>query len=229
MNLGDRIRRYEDAHRIYLPPRMPMIIRVDGRSFHSLTSDCARPYDDRVCEVMDCVAEALVDQVQNARLAYTQSDEVSVLCVDYSRFNAEAWFGGNLQKVVSIASSIASVTFTRYWSKFSDRPGVFDARAFVIPERDVENYFVWRQQDATKNSIHMAARTYFSHGECVGQNGAQLQDMLHSVGVNWNTYPARFKRGRVVCRRPWGMSYEDPPEFTKDPEYLKWFLRVEEE
>ncbi len=228
MNLSERIKRYEDTYRAVLPFRMPVIVRVDGRAFHTMTRGCEKPFDSGLAAAMDVTAAALLSGIQSARFAYVQSDEISVLMIDYNRFGSQPWFDGCVSKIISIAASIASVTFTREWG----RPAHFDARAFAIPERDVRNYFVSRQLDATRNSIQMATRALYSHKQCHGKNTNEMQEMMHDKGVNWNDYPSRWKRGRgleVANELHSGGFCIEVPIFSKAPEFFDPYLAIEEE
>jgi tRNA(His) 5'-end guanylyltransferase len=146
---------YEDPYRLRLTRRTPVIIRLNGRSFHALTRKCKRPYDENFRACLCFAAEKLCEEIQGAKCAYVQSDEISILLVDFSRFDTEAWFDNNLQKMVSVAASICAVSFS---AKFG-LPGYFDARAFNIPKDDVVNYFIWRQKDAERNSVMMLAQS----------------------------------------------------------------------
>jgi tRNA(His) 5'-end guanylyltransferase len=152
---------------------------------------------------MDDMAETalfLCQEIQGCLLAYTQSDEISLLLTDFATIKTEAWFDGNVQKMVSVAASLATARFNEL------RPGklaFFDARVFVIPDPvEVNNYFVWRQKDATRNSISMAAQAKFSQLHLHGRSGDEMQEMLWKEhGINWNDYDPRFKRGTVVRQR----------------------------
>ena len=101
---------YEDASRVYLPGRLPLIIRLDGKAFHTWTKGLPRPYCASLIEAMNQVAKHLCNQVQNTVMAYTQSDEISLLLVDYKDIKTTSWFDSNLQKMVSVAAGIASST-----------------------------------------------------------------------------------------------------------------------
>ena len=185
-SLGDRMKRFECAARTTLPPRMPVILRVDGRAFHTYTRGCQRPFDEPLMRAVDAVAMALCEDIQGAQIAYVQSDEISLLVHGYKRFASAAWFDNQIQKIVSVAAAIAASVMTeRSVGVFGEvRPAAFDARAFVLPEREVANYFVWRQQDATRNSVQMLARALASHGECLRKNQAALHDLIHERGRN---------------------------------------------
>jgi tRNA(His) 5'-end guanylyltransferase len=184
---------------------------VDGKAFHSYTRGMERPFDTGLTDDLNTVASALCEHCQGAQFAYVQSDEVSVLLTDFAEVGSEAWFDGNLQKIVSVAASIATATFNaaqlarrqpEATSRALPAPAHFDARAFTIPDPiEVENYFIWRQQDATRNSISMAAQAHFSSKQLHGKSTDQLQELLWSERqVNWNDYPDGFKRGRAVVR-----------------------------
>lgn len=212
-SLGDRMKIYENAFRTNLPIRMPVIIRVDGKAFHSYTKGCKRPFDEKLTEVMNITAQKLCKEVQGCQLAYVQSDEISLLVVNYEDLDTQSWFDNNLQKMVSISASIASSTFTiNSWKIWmggvmapvgleSIKPAMFDARAFVIPKEDVCNYFLWRQQDATRNSVQMVARSLYSHKQCENKNNSDLQEMIFQKGQNWDKYPTSQKRGRCIVKQ----------------------------
>ncbi|MBC7807275.1 MAG: hypothetical protein H7145_14130 [Akkermansiaceae bacterium] len=204
--LGDRMKRdYENRTRHYLPRRTHTLLRVDGKSFHTYTKGCGRPFDQDLMADMDAAALALCENIDGARLAFVQSDEISVLLTDFASQHTEAWFDGNLQKIASVAASIVTAHFNAARTKrgiLPDRVAYFDCRVWTIPARvEVFNYFLWRQNDATRNSASMTAQANFSHGLLQGKKSAQLQEMLwREHGINWNDLPTGFKRGRVIER-----------------------------
>lgn len=206
-DLGDRMKsHYEDRTRYFLPRRTYTIIRVDGKAFHTYTRKAKRPYDLELMSAMDAAALWLCDELQGSQFAYTQSDEISILLTDFTKPTTSAWFDGNLQKMVSVAASIATAAFNDYvaekvpeFASPYNGPATFDARAFTIPDPvEVENYFIWRQKDATRNSISMAAQSLYSHTELHGKGDSAKLDMILAKGQNWNHYPWQFKRGRVT-------------------------------
>lgn len=203
-SLGDRMKRYEAATRQLLPIRTYTVIRVDGRAFHTVLKHAEKPFDLSVVAAMDAAAKLLVQEIPGALVAYTQSDEISVIVQDFATFQTEPWFGGNVQKLASVTASIATLGFTRVWKAYSERPehfATFDSRVFTIPNRiEVMNYLLWRQQDAVRNSILMVAQALYSHEELQGVNTERLQDMIWEKGINWNDYAPGLKRGRVVFR-----------------------------
>lgn len=245
-SLGDRMKGYEVAARTWLPRRMPVIIRCDGKAFHTYTRGCARPFDATLGDVMLKTAMTLLNDIQGAQLAYTQSDEISVLVHGYKKFDSESWFDNQVQKMCSVAAGVASATFTALSFQIGKnqgeiRPAVFDARAFIVPEADVCNYFLWRQQDATRNSVQMLARSLYSHKECDGKNGNELQEMCFQKGKNWNDLEARWRRGACVYR---GQTEPHPtmghtkervivdlniPIFSQDRDYINRHLALEQQ
>lgn len=211
-NLGDRMKDlYEDRFRYKLPRRTNVIIRIDGKAFHTYTKGLNRPYDVALMEDMDETTKYLCENIQGAKIGYVQSDEISILLTDYDDISTSAWFDYNLQKMCSIAASLATAKFNDLRrSRFEDQRGgfmkppslaMFDARVFVIPyEEEVVNYFIWRQQDATRNSISMAAQSMYSHSELNGKKVDEMQEMIFQKGSNWNDYPTRFKRGSAIIK-----------------------------
>lgn len=208
--LGDRMKGYEEAARLTLPRRTYTIMRADGRAFHSLLRRAARPFDYEFMAVMDKVAAVLCREMSGSAFAFTHSDEISVLLTDFGSVHCEPWFGGGVQKIASLAASIATVEFnygaaafhTSLVESVPNFRATFDARVFTIPSQvEVANYFLWRQRDCVRNSVAMAAQAHFSHKRLHGLNGGQMQELLWSEkGVNWNDYPDGAKRGRVCVR-----------------------------
>jgi tRNA(His) 5'-end guanylyltransferase len=198
-SLGDRMKRHEAAYRAVLPRRTYTVIRVDGRAFHSYLRGAEKPFDEAFMTDMDTVAEALCQEITGSVFAYTQSDEVSVLVIDFASEQTEPWFGGVVAKQLSITAALATAVLNER------RPGraLFDSRVFTLSDPvEVANYFLWRQRDAVRNSISMAAQAHFSHRRLHGVSTGGMQELLWSeAGVNWNDYPDGCKRGRVAVRR----------------------------
>lgn len=197
--LGDRMKRHEAVHRAVLPRRTYAVLRVDGRAFHSYLRGAQKPYDEGFMADMDHVAETLCNEISGAVLAYTQSDEISVLVTDFASAGTQPWFGGVVAKWTSIAASIATAELN---ARRPGRRALFDARVFTLADPvEVANYLIWRQRDAVRNSISMAAQARFSHRQLHGVNTGRMQELLWSEhGINWNNYPDGCKRGRVTVR-----------------------------
>lgn len=228
-SLGDRMKGYEVVPRTVLTRRTPVILRVDGRAFHTFTRGFAVPFDQMLHNAMVATADALAREIQGAKVTYGQSDEISVLITDYDTLQTDAWFGYNIQKMVSIAASVATIAFNESIGGYPEynnyrKPAQFDARVFNLPKEEVVNYFVWRQQDATRNSIQMVARSKFSHKECHRKNVSDLQEMLMGQGINWNDIPTHFKRGFCIRSTDGIVLDREIPIFTQDREYLERFV-----
>jgi len=203
-DLGDRMKSYEAATRFVLPPRTYTIIRVDGKNFHSFTRNFDKPFDPGLINAMQDVAIVMMKEISGSLFAYTQSDEVSIVLQDFAKHNTQPWVGGVVQKQASIAASMATATFAQWVERLrmgSNFP-LFDGRTYTIPDAaEVMNYLIWRQQDATRNSINMVASTFFSHKSLHGLSSNERQEKLFSEeGINWNDYRTKEKRGSAVYR-----------------------------
>ncbi len=219
-DLGNRMKIfYEEVPKTRLMRRCPVICRIDGKAFHTFTRGFKRPFDDVLIMTMQETAKYLCENIQGCQLAYTQSDEISLLLIDYQRFETSAWFDYEIQKMCSISASMATMAFNRIFSetvsdlkvdntKPMDRyfevaysGAMFDARVFNIPREEVTNYFYWRQLDASRNSIQMVGQANFSHRELQHKSCNDIQDMLMTQkGINWNDFPTYQKRGSCVVR-----------------------------
>jgi tRNA(His) 5'-end guanylyltransferase len=186
-----------------LLPGLPIMIRCDGRSFSSFCKGLKKPFDPRMTELMSNTAKFLCEET-NAILAYNQSDEISLVIHNEAQIS-QVFFDGRIQKLTSVIASLATAYFNRHLSehlpeKASKMP-IFDCRVWNVPTlEEAANCIFWREIDATKNSISMAAQSVYSHKELHGKHSNDKQEMLHQKGINWNDYPASFKRG-VYHRR----------------------------
>lgn len=236
--LGDRMKKYEYITRTYLVPRMPVIIRLDGKAFHTFTRGFKRPFDEVLISTMQDTTKYLCENIQGCVLGYTQSDEITLVLVDYKKLNSCAWFDNNIQKMCSIAASMATFAFNRFfvanlnafyefntdidlaeigyhitfseeddgkyyeaYKKAAEKGAMFDARVFNIPKEEVCNCVLWRQNDATRNSVEMVAQAHFSHGVLQNKSQSQMQDMLMlEKGINWNDFPVHQKRGSCCIK-----------------------------
>lgn len=224
MRLGERMKMYEHVWRHKLIRRMPVIIRVDGKAFHTFTKGLNKPFDDIFMDAMQATAEYLVREIQGCKFAYVQSDEISLLLTDYDTYDTEAWFDNNIQKMVSVTAAKASAFFNQRFglcyvdyavvskpegtfdSAYAHRVleagsmlPVFDARAFNLDKDEVCNYFIWRQEDCIKNSISMIARTHFSDKELHGKSTIERKKMIEEEDIYINDRYEKFKlRGTAV-------------------------------
>lgn len=225
-SLGDRMKNnYENRAKTYLVRRMPVIIRLDGKAFHTFTRGLKKPYDKIFHDTMNQTMKYLCENIQCCKLGYTQSDEITLLLTDYDTLTTDAWFDNNVQKICSVSASMATMAFNKYFRRnfpiycgkniddvITDEEleyrhnvyrkfdtAMFDSRCFNIPVEEVTNCFIWRQQDATRNAIQMLGQCNFSHKELHGKSCNDIQDMLMTQkGINFNDMPTEFKHG-VCC------------------------------
>lgn len=218
-SLGDRMKGYEYVTRHYLTRRMPVILRLDGKSFHVFTRGMVKPFDKILTQTMQQTMKYLCENIQGCVLGYTQSDEITLVLVDYQQLNTCAWFDNNIQKMVSISASMATLAFNynfrenvkyytyndgenwqEYWGKIDK--AMFDSRVFNLPKEEVCNCLIWRQQDAVRNSIQSVGQAKFSHKELENKSCNMIQDMLMTgKNINWNDTPTYLKRGSCCIRK----------------------------
>lgn len=230
-SLGDRMKNnYENVNRFYLTRRIPVIIRMDMKAGHTFTRGMKKPFDDIFVKTMQETMKYLCENIQGCVLGYTQSDEISLVLTDYAELTTDAWFGNNLQKMCSVSASMATLAFNkafndnivRYIDSHFDtdcdvtrdlaeytkilinarnKGAMFDSRVFTIPKEEVCNYILWRQQDATRNSIQSVGQANFSDKELHKKSTKDIQDMLMTQnGINWNDYATTLKRGSCCIK-----------------------------
>lgn len=207
-DFGDRMKGYENVTKNYLTRRTPVIIRLDGVAFHTFTKGFDKPFDELLWVTMTQTAQYLCREVQNCVFAYTQSDEISLVLIDYQNLNTDVWFGNNIQKITSVIASKASVYFNdtlhaNAFDEFSvstdeDRRAFlknilnkvvfFDARCFNIPKEEVLNYFIWRQKDCQKNSVSAIAQSYFSNKELYKKSTKDRIEMINQYAEENGLY-----------------------------------------
>lgn len=269
-SLGDRMKAYESIPKTFLTRRVPVIIRLDGKAFHTFTRGMKKPFDNILIQTMQDTMKYLCENIQGCVLGYTQSDEITLVLTDYETITTDAWFGYNVQKMTSISASMATLAFNKFfeencnivWDSYYEawnhteeetkynemlysklNKALFDSRVFSIPKEEVCNCLIWRQQDATRNSIQSVGQANFSHKQLNGKSCDMIQDMLFTEkGINWNDFPTDCKRGsccykrqvekvvtihrtgeeRLVNRNEWFID-KDIPIFTQDRSYVeKW-------
>lgn len=271
-SLGDRMKEnYEDRAKTYLVRRMPVIIRLDGKAFHSFTKGFKRPYDEIFHNTMNATLQYLCENIQGCKFGYTQSDEITLVLTDYDTLTTDGWFDYAVQKMCSVSASMATMAFNKFFAsnvaqeskriyteylndnddsyiealeKSLNKGAMFDARCFNIPEEEVTNCLIWRQQDATRNAIQMLGQCNFSHKELHGKSCNDIQDMLMMQrNINFNDMPTEFKRGvccikeeysatdlstysgeiEPITRTRWVIDKEIPI-FTQDRKYIERWL-----
>lgn len=239
-SLGDRMKQYESVTQPRLMNRNPVIIRADGKAFHTFTRGMDRPFDNRLSDCMAYTTQELVKNISGNYFGYTQSDEISLLLIDYANINTQPWFDNKVQKIVSVTASMATVYFNKKFQELfpelKDKWAMFDARVYNIPKDEVVNYFIWRQQDCTRNSIQMLGRATFSHKELMNLSCDKIQDKLFlEKQINWNDIPTKFKRGVGVYRKDYMLGDSkrteyfidnEIPVFTQDRNFIQQWVDI---
>lgn len=262
-SLGDRMKAYENISRHYLTRRVPVIIRIDGKAFHTFTRGLKKPFDRLLMTAMQETMRYLCENIQGCVFGYTQSDEITLVLTDYEKITTDAWFGYNIQKMASVSASMATLAFNDAFANIArvSEPGtidfevylnkfnkaLFDSRVFTVPVDEVCNCLIWRQQDATRNSIESVGQANFSHNQLMGKSCNDIQEMLWAKrNINWNDFPTDCKRGSAcyrvtvdeemanpnpnsdgepiaVKRKRWEIDY-DIPIFTQDRDFVERWL-----
>ncbi|MCP3682010.1 MAG: hypothetical protein GY861_04900 [bacterium] len=222
LDIGDRMKRYEKVSNWTLPRRIPVILRVDGRAFHTITRRrFKRAWSEEFLAQMTSTAHALMSEIQGCDFCYSQSDEISFLITDYKTIRTDAWFSYEINKMVSISASIAAARFSNIFGKEVQ----FDSRVFSLPLDEVVNYFIWRQIDATRNAIQFAGRENF-HKHLEGVSCNEIQELLFQRGINFNDFKTVRKRGFCIIKNE---SDYEIPIFSKDRDYIERFVNVRED
>lgn len=210
-NLGNRIKRYEQAYKYNLTPRSCLFIRVDGKAFHSFTKNLERPFDqDFITAMVYAASQTMQYQMQGCVAAYVQSDECTFMLTDFEAYETQGWFDYELNKVVSISAAAYTAYFNENLAaigKKGNGTAIFDSRAFIVPKDDAPNAFIWRQRDWQRNSLQMLARTHFSHKELYKKQIQDIHDMLYEKGVNWANLSAQHKNGTYLFGKPQHISH----------------------
>ena len=236
-DLGTRMKTYyEGIPQTKLMRRTPVIIRIDGKAFHTFTRGFEKPFDKIMVKTMQETTKYLCENIQGCVFGYTQSDEITLVLIDYQKLTTSVWFDYEVQKMCSIGASMATLAFNKFfyenvflyngmasvdmsnkeypykevYAKAVKKGAMFDARVFNIPKEEVTNCVYWRQLDATRNSIQSVGQANFSHKELQDKTCNMIQDMLHEQkGINWNDYPTCLKRGTAVKKNESGSWYID--------------------
>ena len=235
-DLGVRMKTfYEQIPKTKLMRRCPVAIRIDGKAFHTFTRGFQKPFDEVLIKSMQETMKYLCENIQGCVLGYTQSDEITLILVDYKKLTSSAWYDYEVQKICSIAASMATMAFNKFFannvgdyctynfecmddthedyehilSLAIDKGAMFDARCFNIPKEEVTNLVYWRQLDASRNSIQTVGQANFSHKELQNKSCNDIQDMLMTQkGINWNDLPTYQKRGSCCVRNKIVIEYD---------------------
>jgi tRNA(His) 5'-end guanylyltransferase len=198
-SLGDRMKGYENVNRNFLTKRTPVVIRLDGKAFHTYTKGLDKPYDTKLHITRKDTLKYLCENIQGAIIGYSQSDELSIVIKDWQTFTTSAWFDNNIQKIVSVSASMC----TMFWNRTANcvlgiDGAIFDSRVFNVPKEEVVNYLLWRQQDWERNSVQMLAQSLYSHKEIQGiSNDALVGKIEWEFGIVWGNLDPWAKQGEV--------------------------------
>ncbi len=257
-DLGTRMKTfYENIPKTRLMRRTPVAIRIDGKAFHTFTRGFQKPFDPILMDAMQRTTQYLCRNIQGCVFGYTQSDEITLILIDYQKLTSDAWFDYEVQKMTSVSASMATMAFNKYFAEnvakycsthdaFKDGNGpliaryttavengaCFDSRCFNIPKEEVTNLIFWRQLDATRNSIQMVGQACFSHNELQDKTCNMIQDMLMlQQGINWNDFPVSCKRGTACIKAfgSWIIDKNMPILKGEDRKYVDNLIYVGEE
>lgn len=235
-DLGNRMKSYyEEVSKTKLVRRMPVIIRIDGKAFHTFTRGMKKPFSDLLISTMQETAQYLCEHIQGCKLAYTQSDEISLLLTDYDTLETSAWFDYGVQKMSSIAASMTTMAFNSFFKENIDHAfispeeankikygAMFDARCFNLPKEEVTNYFYWRQLDAMRNSVNMVGQAFFSPKQMNGKSVSDVKEMLKAIEHDWEKYTTVQQRGSCVAKQDdkWIVNINIPIFKGEDRKYI---------
>lgn len=245
-DLGIRMKTfYEQIPKTKLMRRCPVAIRIDGKAFRTFTRGFQKPFDEVLIKSMQETMKYLCENIQGCVLGYTQSDEITLILVDYKKLTSSAWFDYEVQKICSIAASMATMAFNKFfynnafeyivistmglsneeyidaYTKAINKGAMFDARCFNIPKEEVTNLVYWRQFDASNNSIQMVGQANFSHKELQNKSCNDIQDMLMAQkGINWNDLPTYQKRGSCCIY----VDIQNPKSISKGDKTKGWII-----
>jgi len=216
--LEDRMKYYERETNYTLTPKVPVVGRVDGKGFSKFTRqlklDSDSPWDGDFVAAMTVAGKAACEEIQGCQLAYIQSDEITFLVTDTASENTQSYFGYKTRKMNSIVASTVALEFYaelifRRDDLVDSRPR-FDSRFWNVTPDEVVNVFIWRQQDAMRNSVQMWARHHFSHKQVDGKSVAQMKEMLREIDADWDELPEDLQRGILLIKR----EFTEPVTFT---------------
>lgn len=229
-DLGTRMKTfYEQVPKTKLMRRCPVAIRIDGKAFHNFTRGFHKPFDDILIDSMQKTMKYLCENIQGCVFGYTQSDEITLILIDYQKLESSAWFDYEVQKIASVSASMATMAFNKYFKenvigfkemmKYSacynllqdqlqayissvKKGAMFDARCFNIPKEEVTNLLYWRQLDAIRNSIQMVGQANFSHKELDGKSCILIKEILKAQkGIIWENLPIYCQRGSCCIKK----------------------------
>lgn len=258
-DIGTRMKEnYESVSKTKLICRMPVAIRVDGRSFHTFTKKFHKPFDEVLIQAMQLTMLDMCKNIQGCVFGYQQSDEITLILVDYEGFDQASWFDNEVQKICSISASMATLYFNKNFSNAVNKNtnmsnedriiyneaihsgAMFDSRCFNIPKEEVANLVYWRQQDAIRNAIEMVGRAHYSHKQLFKKNTTDIKQMLlNDYGINFDNEFETYKKIGTACikkitkinnieRSKWCLDMNMPIIKNEDRAYIESLIYVGE-
>lgn len=237
-SLGSRQKDYEKAYDYQLIKRLPIVIRIDGRSFSRVCRKVKKPYEPFLLEVMADTMFYVATEIDGAVFAYQQSDEITIVVKNDQSSNSEPWYANRIQKIASVSASLATLEFNRAINKFKDKldltgDAMFDARVFAVPTvNEAVNNLIWRQQDCIRNAVSGAAQELL--GRKIGKRTAlkmlhgqstlnKVNIMRSECGVDFEEeYPASFRMGVAAYKIPFLYTSKDGDISTRKKWTLDW-------
>lgn len=239
-NLEDKCLYYRSLTDYKLLPNSYVIVTMDGRSFsHLIKNKFQKPFDDNFIRMMNETAQYVCKNVQGAKFAYVQSDEISIVLTDFDTPTTETFFNNRLCKLQSIIASLTTSKFNQLMTaykldkmvdEYGNSPKLsgnevarliknmqeyqFDCKCWNVPSlNDVYAWFLYRQIDCIKNSKQQTAQAYFPHTELQNKNtDEQIALLLEKKGVDWNLFGTEKKYGRFI----WKEDVELTNDITKE-------------
>ena len=255
--LGTRMKEnYESVSKTRLMRRTPVAIRLDGKAFHTYTRGFQKPFDDILAQSMQDTMKYLCENIQGCVFGYTQSDEITLILIDYQTFETQAWFDYEVQKMCSIAASMATMKFNQIFNelvylrckaddkgnildknyipihqahiKATIKGAMFDARVFNIPTEEVANLIYWRQLDAIRNSVQMVGQANFPHKQLQGKSCEVIKEMLVAEkDINWSDFPTYLQRGSACRKGENGWQIDlNMPVIKEDRSYIEDLIYI---
>lgn len=147
-----RMKEYEKRNRYYLQKRIPVMIRIDGRSFHTFTKGFQKPFDDILIKSMQETMKYMCENIQGCVFGYTQSDEITLVLIDYQKLNTSSWFEYRIDKLCSISASMATMIFNKFFSN-NVRTEIMDYKSSAVPQSMEFQQKMMKYHDALTNAM----------------------------------------------------------------------------
>lgn len=255
-DLGNRMKIfYEQIPKTKLMRRTPVAIRIDGKAFHTFTRGFYKPFDAILMKAMQETMKYLCSKIQGCVFGYTQSDEITLILIDYQKFTTNAWFDYEVQKICSVSASMATMAFNKFlkeiiesntreewlkipqdirgaYTKGIEMGALFDSRCFNILKEEVTNLIYWRQLDAKRNSIQMVGQANFSHKKLHGKSCDEIREMLSTEkNIDWdNDFITHCKYGAscIKTEAGWKIDTDMPIIKGENREYVDRYIYVGE-